>query len=65
MSEPKKKHNELSDAAAKLGAAGGRVGGPARSKALSQEERSKISSMGGKARSAKMKSKLSSKKKKK
>jgi hypothetical protein len=60
------KHNDLSAAAAKLGAAGGKVGGPARSAALSHEEKVKIASEGGKARSAKSraaKSKITRKKK--
>jgi hypothetical protein len=49
----KKKRNELSDAAAKLGAAGGKKGGPARDAALSHDEKVRIARMGGMAKKAK------------
>jgi hypothetical protein len=41
---------ELHDAAAKLGAAGGKKGGPARAGALSAERRTEIARLGGRAR---------------
>lgn len=50
-----KKNNELTEAAKTMGSAGGKIGGPARSKALTAEERSKIAEAGGKARAAKLK----------
>lgn len=55
MSEHKKpdKHSDVHDAAAKLGHLGGLKGGPARAAKLTDEERSKIASEGGKARAAK------------
>ena len=47
------KNPEISKAAKELGHLGGVKGGPARSKALSPEERSKIAALGGKAHHAK------------
>lgn len=61
-----KKNNELSEAAKTLGRAGGRIGGPARSKALTAEEREAIARQGGLAKAAKAKAvkrKLKGKKK--
>ncbi len=50
----KKKHNsKLTDAAKKLGHAGGLKGGPARSKKLSAKERSDIARQGGLAHDSK------------
>jgi hypothetical protein len=61
-----KKNNELSEAAKTLGHAGGVRGGPARSKALTAEEREAIARQGGLAKAAKKKAvtrKLKGKKK--
>ncbi len=46
----KNKSSSLSAAAKALGSAGGKKGGPARAKKLTSVERSKIASMGGKAK---------------
>ena len=43
----------LKAAAAKLGKKGGKVGGPARARALTDAERSRIASMGAKAKNRK------------
>ncbi len=51
MSKKKKSgRSSLSESAAILGAAGGKIGGPARSRALSSEEKSAIASKAAKAR---------------
>ena len=49
----KKPNSSLSQAAKQLGSAGGKNGGPARAKKLTSVERSKIASMGGKAKNKK------------
>lgn len=61
----KKKHSDLSDAAAKLGAAGGIVGGRRRAEELTAEERSKIAKSGADARWGKAKHEVNKKKGKK
>jgi hypothetical protein len=60
-----KKSSELSDAAAKLGAAGGKVGGKKRAEVLSAEERSAIARKGGLAKAAHFKDKAQQSKRKK
>jgi hypothetical protein len=72
VSEGKKKkkakgttNSELSESAARLGHFGGLAGGPARDAALSSEEKSKIASMGGKAKAAHFKDKAQQSKRKK
>jgi len=55
MGDKKKTSTDLTEAAKKLGHAGGVKGGPARAKALTAEEREAIARMGGKARAAKAK----------
>lgn len=63
--KPKGHSSELTEAAKKLGSAGGKIGGPKRAQVLTAAERSKIASEGGKAKAAKAKSvkaKLKSKK---
>lgn len=58
MSDKKDKKNvdkSLSAAASAMGKVGGVKGGKKRAEVLSAQERSEISSMGGKARSAKIK----------
>ena len=59
MSDRKKNNHPvdktLSQAAAELGSAGGRVGGPARARSLSQAEREEIARKGGLASQAKKK----------
>jgi hypothetical protein len=49
----KGKMTRLSEAAAKLGRAGGKVGGPARARKLSRARRKQIALMGARARIAK------------
>lgn len=49
----KKTESKLTGAAKTLGAAGGKVGGPARNRALSAQRRKEIAAQGGKARQAK------------
>lgn len=60
-----RKSNDLSEAARKLGERGGKIGGPARSRSLSAEERSAIAKQGGLARAAKLKAVKSKAKKRK
>jgi hypothetical protein len=43
----------LSVAAAKMGRKGGKIGGPARARVLSDAERSRIAAMGARAKAAK------------
>lgn len=63
--EKSKKDNAIHDAAKKLGHLGGEKGGPARAKALTEQERSEIAREGGKARSAKLKGGIDKHKKRK
>jgi hypothetical protein len=48
-----KKNSGLTDAAKKLGAVGGKSGGPARAKVLTAGERSEIARKGGNAKARK------------
>ena len=50
MSDKKKKNNELSEAAAKLGHKGGLKGGPARAKKLTAAQRKQIAKKAAEAR---------------
>jgi hypothetical protein len=49
MAKDKKKTSSVTAAAKTLGARGGKVGGPARARALTAGKRSQIASLGGKA----------------
>jgi len=55
MAKKKKSARGLTSAAKILGSAGGKLGGPARARKLTQETRSRIAKMGGKARQRKKK----------
>ncbi len=46
----KKPKGELGEAAARLGAKGGKAGGPARARMLTAAEKTEIARLGGKAR---------------
>jgi hypothetical protein len=46
----KKKQGSLSEAAKRLGSVGGKKGGPARARALTATQRTKIARMGGRAK---------------
>lgn len=50
-----KRNNELSESGRILGSKGGRIGGPARARSLTAEQRSAIARLGGLARQAKSK----------
>jgi hypothetical protein len=50
VSKENEKHNELSEAAKKLGSKGGKKGGPARARKLTAAQRKKIAEEGAKAR---------------
>lgn len=55
MAKDKKKNTDpdLHSAAQAMGRKGGSIGGPARDRALSHEEKSKIARLGGQAKAAK------------
>lgn len=57
MAGKKKGSSGLSEAAAKLGKAGGRAGGPARARVLTAGERSAVAKLGGDAKARKKKGK--------